>query len=215
MRTARETFEGELTVAYDKLRIEEVMTSRVTVDPEALTVTARSNQGPVKHLESEWRIVPTGENRCDITFTVDYQLKSRTLQFVLLRHVRPRGAQGHVRLRGARPRALRARDLVGQLHGRPHRLHPHRVPPDVAQPQHPRDRSDAPSAPPRNGRAPRASAPCRRRAPQRPSPPPRYPPHCARAPLPPWPAPPPRSPRHARAMSSAGTPIIRVLASFE
>lgn len=79
----RETFEGELTVAYEKLRIEEVMTSRVTVDPTALTVTALSNQGPVKHLESEWRILPTAENRCDITFTVDYQLKSRTLQFVL------------------------------------------------------------------------------------------------------------------------------------
>ena len=77
-----ETFEGELTVAYDKLRIEEVMISRVTVDPKALTVTARSNEGPVKHLESEWRIKGTGGNRCDITFTVDYQLRSRTLQFV-------------------------------------------------------------------------------------------------------------------------------------
>lgn len=78
----RETFEGELTISYAKLGIEEVMTSHVTVDPAALTVTARSNQGPVKHLVSEWRIVPTGENRCDINFSVDYQLKSRTLQFV-------------------------------------------------------------------------------------------------------------------------------------
>jgi len=77
-----ETFEGELTVAYDKLRIEEVMRSRVTVDPKALTVTARSNEGPVKHLESEWRIVATGENRCDITFTVDYELRSRMLQML-------------------------------------------------------------------------------------------------------------------------------------
>ncbi len=77
------SFEGELTVAYEKLRIEEVLTSRVTVDPTALTVTARSNQGPMKHLVSEWRIVPTGENRCDINFEVDYQLKSRPLQFVL------------------------------------------------------------------------------------------------------------------------------------
>ncbi len=78
-----ETFEGELTVAYAKLGIEEVMVSRVTVDPKALTVTARSDQGPVKHLVSEWKIVPTGDNRCDINFSVDYQLKSRTLQFVL------------------------------------------------------------------------------------------------------------------------------------
>ncbi|PZF76957.1 type II toxin-antitoxin system RatA family toxin [Aestuariivirga litoralis] len=79
----REHFEGELTVAYDKLRIEEVMTSRVTVDPAALTVTARSDQGPVKHLVSEWKIVPTGERRCDINFTVDYTLKSKMLQMVL------------------------------------------------------------------------------------------------------------------------------------
>lgn len=79
----RDHFEGELTVAYDKLRIEEVMTSRVTVDPALLTVTARSDQGPVKHLVSEWRIVPTGENRCDINFSVDYTLKSKMLQMVL------------------------------------------------------------------------------------------------------------------------------------
>ena len=79
----RETFEGELTVAYQKLGIEEVMASRVSVDPEALTVTARSDQGPVKHLVSEWKIVSTGDNRCDINFSVDYQLKSRMLQMVL------------------------------------------------------------------------------------------------------------------------------------
>lgn len=78
-----ETFEGELTLSYEKLRIEEVMTSRVSVDPAALTVTARSDQGPVKHLVSEWKIVPTGDNRCDINFTVDYALKSKMLQVVL------------------------------------------------------------------------------------------------------------------------------------
>jgi coenzyme Q-binding protein COQ10 len=82
LEDGRETFEGELTVAYAKLRIEEVMTSDVTVDPQALTVTARSNKGPVRHLVSEWKIVPTGETRCDINFSVDYQLKSRSLQFV-------------------------------------------------------------------------------------------------------------------------------------
>lgn len=79
----REQFEGELTVSYDKLRIEEVMASRVSVDPAALTVTALSDQGPVKHLVSEWKIVPTGANRCDIAFTVDYTLKSKMLQMVL------------------------------------------------------------------------------------------------------------------------------------
>jgi coenzyme Q-binding protein COQ10 len=79
----REHFEGELTIAYQKLGIEEVMTSQVTVDPAAATVTAQSNQGPVKRLVSEWRIVPDGPARCEIQFSVDYELRSRTLQFVL------------------------------------------------------------------------------------------------------------------------------------
>jgi coenzyme Q-binding protein COQ10 len=79
----QDRFDGELTVAYAKLGIAEVMVSRVTVDPANFTVRAESHEGPVKHLTSEWRIVATGENRCDITFSVDYQLRSRALQFVL------------------------------------------------------------------------------------------------------------------------------------
>ena len=79
----REAFEGELTIAYKKLSIEEVMTSNVTVDPAKLTVTAESSQGPVKRLVSEWKIVPLGENLSEISFSVDYELRSRTLQFVL------------------------------------------------------------------------------------------------------------------------------------
>ena len=78
-----ETFEGELTLSYAKLGIDEVMASEVTVDPQALTVTSRSDQGPVKHMVAEWKIVPTADNRCDITFSVDYALKSKMLQMVL------------------------------------------------------------------------------------------------------------------------------------
>lgn len=78
-----ESFDGELLLSYPKLGIQEVMTSRVTVDPRSLTVRARSDQGPVRHLTSEWMIVPTGAQSCDISFSVDYELRSRTLQFVL------------------------------------------------------------------------------------------------------------------------------------
>lgn len=77
------TFEGQLTIAYKKLSIEEVMVSQVTVDPANQTVTAESSQGPVKRLMAEWKIVSTGDNSSDINFSVDYELKSRTLQFVL------------------------------------------------------------------------------------------------------------------------------------
>jgi coenzyme Q-binding protein COQ10 len=79
----RETFEADLTVVYKKLGIEETLSSKVLVDPAKMTVTAESQEGPVKHLNSEWLIVPISANQCEISFTVDYALKSRALQFVL------------------------------------------------------------------------------------------------------------------------------------
>jgi coenzyme Q-binding protein COQ10 len=82
LEDGREAFDGDLTLAYAKLGIQETMTSRVTVDPVQLTVRAESNQGPVKHLVSEWRIVAVGPGRAEINFTVDYQMRSRTLQLV-------------------------------------------------------------------------------------------------------------------------------------
>ena len=83
MPDGRETFEAELTVLYKKLGIEESMTSRVTVDAATKTVMAESIDGPVKYLNSEWHIVSSSRAECEISFTVDYQLKSRALQFVL------------------------------------------------------------------------------------------------------------------------------------
>lgn len=79
----RETFSADLTVMYKKLGIEETLTSRVTVDPATHTVTSEANEGPVKHLRSVWRIVEAGPGQSEIHFEVDYQLKSRALQFVL------------------------------------------------------------------------------------------------------------------------------------
>ena len=46
-------------------------------------VTAHSEQGAVKSLDAQWRIESAGPNICDIDFTVDYTLKSRSLQFIL------------------------------------------------------------------------------------------------------------------------------------
>ena len=79
----RETFEAELTVAYKKLGIEETMTSHVTVDPATHTVTSRCSDGPVKELLAVWKINPAGASASEIEFTVDYALKSRSLQFIL------------------------------------------------------------------------------------------------------------------------------------
>jgi coenzyme Q-binding protein COQ10 len=46
-------------------------------------VTSESHEGPVKHLNAEWRIVEAGPGACEIHFNVDYALKSRSMQFIL------------------------------------------------------------------------------------------------------------------------------------
>ena len=79
----REVLEAELSVNYKKLGIQESVHSTVTIDKKNRLVSARSTQGPVKHLDAEWRLAESGSGACDIQFNIDYALKSRTLQFVL------------------------------------------------------------------------------------------------------------------------------------
>jgi coenzyme Q-binding protein COQ10 len=79
----RESFDSELHIIYKKLSIHEVMQSRVTVDPVRKIVMSDSSQGPVKHLNAEWRIAPAPQGGSDINFAVDYEMKSRALQYIL------------------------------------------------------------------------------------------------------------------------------------
>ena len=79
----RIAFDAELTIAYKKLGIRETMTSKVVLDPADMTVKTSCADGPVKSLESEWKLVPAGPAGTEIQFTVDYTLKSRSLQFLI------------------------------------------------------------------------------------------------------------------------------------
>lgn len=79
----KSSFVADLHFSYKKLGISDTLRSHVTVDPVAHTVTATSTEGPVKSLVSEWKILPGAEGGSDIHFTVDYTLKSRSLQFLL------------------------------------------------------------------------------------------------------------------------------------
>jgi len=78
-----ESFDAALTIAYKKLDISETLTSHIVTDPATRIVKAHAEEGPVKSLDSEWRIVAVGDNECDIQFDVDYTLRSRSLQFLL------------------------------------------------------------------------------------------------------------------------------------
>jgi coenzyme Q-binding protein COQ10 len=79
----KKSFAADLYFAYPKLGISDTLRSRVVVDPAACTVTATSNEGPVKYLVSEWRIGSGANGGSDIHFSVDCTLKSRSLQFLL------------------------------------------------------------------------------------------------------------------------------------
>ena len=77
------TFDAEISISYAKLGIRETMTSKVTVDPVAMMVKSHCADGPVKSLDSEWKFLPVDANTTEIQFTVDYTLKSRSLQFLI------------------------------------------------------------------------------------------------------------------------------------
>lgn len=78
-----ETFDASLRIVYRKLRIDEFLKSHVKVDRENLVVTATSNEGPVNNLLSVWKIRDLPGGRAEVNYSVDYTLKSRTLNFLL------------------------------------------------------------------------------------------------------------------------------------
>lgn len=67
VRLARMTLSfGPITQAY---------TSRVTVDPEALTITAKAVDGPFAYLDSVWSFEPEGEGT-RVRFEIDFKISN-------------------------------------------------------------------------------------------------------------------------------------------
>jgi coenzyme Q-binding protein COQ10 len=78
-----ETFDAAMTVTYKKLKIDQTFVSRVETDPKAKIVKSTSDDGPVKHLVSVWSMKDLPGGKSQIDYFVEYQLKSRTMQFFL------------------------------------------------------------------------------------------------------------------------------------
>lgn len=83
LENGKTSFDSDVRYAYKKLNISDTLRSHVVVDPSAHTVTATASEGPVKSLHTEWKILPGATGGSDIHFTVDYTLKSRSLQFIV------------------------------------------------------------------------------------------------------------------------------------
>lgn len=81
----KDTLIAEMTVGYKAIR--ETFTSRVTLDPAALTVHAGSvpeyPSGPFRKVENRWTFVDAsagGAPACDVGFHIAYEFKSLMLQ---------------------------------------------------------------------------------------------------------------------------------------
>jgi coenzyme Q-binding protein COQ10 len=80
----REIVTAQMTVGY--MAIHETFTSRVVLDPAGLLVEAAAlpgaASGPFSRLRNRWAFLPA-EGGCNVDFTIDYELKSLTLQMLI------------------------------------------------------------------------------------------------------------------------------------
>ncbi len=73
-------FSADLVVAYHPLRIEEHFASDVETSGKEFTVITTSRGKALKSLHSTWTVTSVGDDQSDVTFEVDYELKSFFLQ---------------------------------------------------------------------------------------------------------------------------------------
>jgi coenzyme Q-binding protein COQ10 len=75
------TLVADMTVAYKIIR--ETFTSRVTLDRKNLVIHATYLDGPFRHLDNRWTFRPDGPGACTVTFSIDYEFRSRALSIVM------------------------------------------------------------------------------------------------------------------------------------
>jgi coenzyme Q-binding protein COQ10 len=72
-----ETIVADMTVSFKLVR--ESFRSRVTLDRPKLQILVEYLQGPFSHMQNRWTFTPTGEQTCEIEFSIDYEFRSRML----------------------------------------------------------------------------------------------------------------------------------------
>ncbi len=76
-----ETALADMTVGYKSIR--ERMTTRVSLDPQALRITSEYVDGPFSHLENMWSFSDAGGGKCRVDFYIAYEFRSRTLAMLM------------------------------------------------------------------------------------------------------------------------------------
>ena len=72
---------AEMSVAYKLIR--ERFTSRVTLDRPNLQILVEYVEGPFSHMKNCWSFHPCGEKLSDVSFSVEYEFRSRVLGLLM------------------------------------------------------------------------------------------------------------------------------------
>ncbi len=76
-----ETALADMTVGYKSIR--ERMTTRVSLDRQALRITSEYVDGPFSHLENMWSFADAEGGKCRVDFYIAYEFRSRTLAVLM------------------------------------------------------------------------------------------------------------------------------------
>ncbi len=68
---------ADMTMAYKMLS--ETFTTQVLMNEETLTIDVKYIEGPFKHLDNQWKFKDVAEGKCEVTFLLDYELRSKML----------------------------------------------------------------------------------------------------------------------------------------
>jgi coenzyme Q-binding protein COQ10 len=69
---------ADMTMAYKMLS--ETFTTQVMTNREDLTIDVKYIDGPFRYLDNQWRFEALDDDRCEVFFAVDYELRSKMLQ---------------------------------------------------------------------------------------------------------------------------------------
>ena len=72
---------ADMTVAYKFIR--EAFTSRVTLDRKNLEILVEYLEGPFQKMNNRWAFQPNEKDACDVTFSIAYEFRSRTLGMLM------------------------------------------------------------------------------------------------------------------------------------
>jgi len=72
-----------LEVAHKKSGISDELESLVHIDRPQMTIRARSETGPVRHLENKWVFRDLGDGRSETQFSIEYQMRNWPMQMLM------------------------------------------------------------------------------------------------------------------------------------